>query len=197
MIKIFNKNLGWTLLILIVVLLLINTYNFNQPVGKIVTNPFPNQTGNLSIISNPSFANIYLDNVFRGVTPRTLNNLNQGIHSIKLTRSGYNDYIRSIPIAGGRTVYLYANLTPINQVGSLYITSTPSSASIYVDSLYKGLTPKLITNLTVGYHNLRLTKLYYRDYSTLVNISINTTKYLNVNLTYLGNQTNNTLYYRY
>ena len=50
--------------------------------------------------------------------------------------------------------------------GSLYVTSNPSSAYLYVDSAYKGLTPALVTNLNIGSHSVKLTKSGYNNYST-------------------------------
>jgi len=54
--------------------------------------------------------------------------------------------------------------------GTLSISSTPSSAYIYLDGIYKGLTPRNITNMTSGNYTLKLTKYRYYDYKAIVNI---------------------------
>lgn len=70
--------------------------------------------------------------------------------------------------------------------GSLYVTSTPSAAKIYVDNVYKGTTPRTVSNLIVGNHNVRVTKVGYSDYSTVVNIQSGPRFNLAVTLTPLG-----------
>ena len=52
----------------------------------------------------------------------------------------------------------------------MYVTSNPSSAYIYVDNVYKGLTPKNITNITSGNHTIKLAKSGYNPYTTIRNI---------------------------
>ncbi len=54
--------------------------------------------------------------------------------------------------------------------GSLSITSSPSSAYVYLDGSYKGLTPRNITNLSSGNYTLKLVKSGYLDYKKIVNI---------------------------
>ena len=82
----------------------------------------------------------------------------------------------------------YPNLTiPItnqtNQTtGSLYVTSTPANASLYVDSVYKGVTPYTVSNLTLGNHNVVLTRMGYNNYSTTKTI-VAGSNILNVSLT--------------
>ncbi len=54
--------------------------------------------------------------------------------------------------------------------GTLSVSSYPSYAYIYVDNVYKGITPKSITNLTAGNYTLTLFKPGYITYSKTVNI---------------------------
>ncbi|MBI2449227.1 PEGA domain-containing protein [Candidatus Pacearchaeota archaeon] len=54
--------------------------------------------------------------------------------------------------------------------GALYITSSPSSASIYLDNIYRGYTPKDIKELIEGNYDLRLTKYGYQDYKSILQI---------------------------
>ena len=54
--------------------------------------------------------------------------------------------------------------------GTLSITTSPSSAYVYIDGYYKGLTPRNITNITAGNYTLRLTKYGYQDYKTTLKI---------------------------
>jgi len=69
--------------------------------------------GSISISSNPSGANIYLDGTFKGTTPTTLSNVPTGSHVIKITKSGYNDISKSVTVSSSQTTYISENLENI------------------------------------------------------------------------------------
>src|SRR3989338_787780 len=98
-------------------------------------------------------------------------------------------YIRSEP--GFRRGFLLLNGLENNmtsccsvttQTGSLNVTSTPISASVYVDGYYKGLTPLTISNLSIGNHTVRVAKSVYSSYQVTRYIYAGT-NYIDVNLT--------------
>ena len=49
--------------------------------------------------------------------------------------------------------------------GSIYVQSTPSGAKINIDRIYKGTAPITISDVSVGYHTIKLTKSGYKDYT--------------------------------
>ena len=53
-----------------------------------------------------------------------------------------------------------------NQTGTIYATSTPSGAYIYINNTYKGTTPKTISGLTIGTKQVKFRKNNYNDYLT-------------------------------
>jgi hypothetical protein len=60
--------------------------------------------------------------------------------------------------------------------GTLYVQSSPSGASIYVDSTYMGKTATTLYNITPGSHTIHLLNSGYNDWSdTITVISGNTT----------------------
>ncbi len=67
-------------------------------------------------------------------------------------------------------------------IGNLNVISIPSSASLYVDSIYKGLTPMLVSNLIAGNHSIKLTKSGYNNYTTTRYIYAGQTTSLNIAL---------------
>ena len=75
------------------------------------------KTGHVSIYSDPPNAIIEVDGGYRGTTPRTVPVL-VGYHTIKLTKSGYEDYIKEIYISAGRTVQMSEKLAPITTLKS-------------------------------------------------------------------------------
>jgi len=153
------------------------------------------QTGSLSVNSAPSGAIAYLDNVFKGTTPLTITGVSAGYHSVKLTKSGYYDYLANVYVPPKRTAVLNAILTPIipiNNTGSLFVSSTPSAAPLFVDNVFKGLTPITVSGLSAGSHSVKVSKTGYFDFVTTVSISAGLTTTLSVVLTPITNQTNAT-----
>lgn len=64
----------------------------------------------ISIASSPSYAYIYLDNTYKGLTPRTITNLTAGNYSLKITKSGYYDYKTIANIQSGKVTTISATL---------------------------------------------------------------------------------------
>jgi hypothetical protein len=56
-------------------------------------------------------------------------------------------------------------------VGSIDISSSPTGASIYVDSAYMGTTPDSVEDLDIGSHKVILKKTGYTDWGKLVKVT--------------------------
>ena len=65
--------------------------------------------GTLKIESVPGIANVYIDGVYKGETPSsgylTISNLSAGDHNLKVTKTGYTDWIGVVTIPSGSTQY--------------------------------------------------------------------------------------------
>jgi hypothetical protein len=76
----------------------------------------PIGTGTLKIESNPSGAKVYIDGEYKGETPLsgylTISNLTAGDHTLKVTKSGYKDWIGTVTIPSGGTKYEAVILEP-------------------------------------------------------------------------------------
>lgn len=119
------------------------------------------QTGSIKVSSNPSGASVYLDGAFKGTTPIILSNVPVGSHTIKLTKSGYNDASKTVSVSVGKTTFVFESLTA--QAGTLKISSTPSGADVYVDGVYRGVTPLSLQGIPVGFHRVVVKKFGYSD----------------------------------
>ena len=71
--------------------------------SKISVTPPPPSYGFLSVDSDPSGANVYVDNKNIGKTPINSYQLESGLHTIKLSLDGYNDYISNVTISSNST----------------------------------------------------------------------------------------------
>jgi hypothetical protein len=105
-----------------------------------------------------------------------------GPHSIKLTKYGYFDVIKTVSVSVGETLHLHENLTGY---GSLSISSDPSGAIAYLDSDYMGETPLNISKVVEGWHSTKLTKSGYNDVEELIHVSAGMTTSVNETLSVL------------
>lgn len=64
-----------------------------------------------------------------------------------------------------------ANITPATDTGSLSVSSTPSGASVYLDSVLVGNTPYIIDSVPAGSHMVELKMQGYVPYAETVVIS--------------------------
>ena len=94
----------------------------------IVATP-PSGFGTLVVRTSPDTAKLYVDGVFRGYTPRSLNLL-PGFHDVLIRKTGYQDYTaRVFLVAGGtRTLeVVLAPTSPVNQPPVAQFTFSPAS----------------------------------------------------------------------
>ena len=131
------------------------------------------ETGSIHISSSHSGADVYVDGEYKHTMPAytysTGFGLPVGYHTIKLTKSGCNDWETTIYINANEYVEVSATLTP--EPGSISISSVPAGASIYLDGEFKGTTPKTISDVSVGYHTIELNKEDYQSWSTSVYVT--------------------------
>ncbi len=127
--------------------------------------PLSTGAGALYIASMPVDADVTLDGQAQNVkTPINITNLPAGSHTVKLTKTGYQDFTQTVTITAGTTAYLSATLTVLPGIGTAEISSTPAGARVYVDNAdAQRVTPAVITNLSSGDHAYRLVLSGYRD----------------------------------
>ncbi|MDD1684783.1 MAG: PEGA domain-containing protein [Methanoregula sp.] len=156
------------------------------------------QSGTLALTTTPPNANIFIDNVFKGVTPLTLSDTPSGYHLIRITLPEYDDYTTSATVEPGKTVIIQAGLeksrmnttpatlpattVPVQQNGSIAITSVPSGASVILDGQNSGITPVIITDVLPGNHVLSLSYPGYLFYNQTISVGSEKTAAVNANL---------------
>jgi hypothetical protein len=141
------------------------------------------KTGSISVTSSPSGASVYLDGSPKGTTPKTITGVSAGPYTIKLSKSGYNDYTRTRSVKAGKRIKINANLISVGpKTGSIYVTSSPSAASVYLDGYYKCTTPKTITGVSAGDHTIKLSQIWYKNYTRTISVKAGETISINANL---------------
>ena len=92
--------------------------NANTYVPVVMTRIGPSPTpvptaGAINVVSTPAGAEILIDNIFRGYTPATITEIDPGVHQIRLTYTGYNDYSGTVNVVSGQTTPLAIGMTPV------------------------------------------------------------------------------------
>ena len=88
------------------------------------------QEGKISCSSTPSGADIYYDNKLQSAkTPIVLTGISPGIHTIRLSLSGYKDYIKDVGVTAGQTANVSATLEAVSQNTTLTLNQ-PTKTTI-------------------------------------------------------------------
>lgn len=91
--------------------------NAVTPINAVLTPTGPSPTpvpatGGFEIVSTPSGAEVYVDNLFKGYTPATLTGIPAGQHSITLKYTNYVDYTTTASVTAGQTTPLAISMQP-------------------------------------------------------------------------------------
>jgi hypothetical protein len=176
--------------------------NVNHLIGEPTPAPTP-AYGSITVTSSPAGADIYIDNVYKGLSPAVFDAVPNGNHVVLIKLDGYQDLLRSVTVtANNQSVHaqLYqqdtalvttsstgqtpatgtgspAPTAPVHApgYGSLSITTSPPGALVYVDGTMMGVTPTTIPMLTEGPHSISLIMDGYQDLKTTITINAGTT----------------------
>jgi hypothetical protein len=87
-------------------------YDILANLAPVVPGPTPGINGHFTIRSSPEGANIFIDNLYRGLTPLTLVDIPAGSHSILLRLNGYQDWQSSVNVNAGSSTDVSGTLAP-------------------------------------------------------------------------------------
>jgi hypothetical protein len=73
----------------------------------------PPPVATAEITSTPSGANVYINNVFTGITPLTFQNVNPGTYSVEIRLDGYTPYSTTGQVVAGQNIRIAASLAPV------------------------------------------------------------------------------------
>ncbi|HLD84002.1 MAG TPA: PEGA domain-containing protein [archaeon] len=120
---------------------------------NVMLSALPNFKGNLSFITSPAGAAVYVDRAFRGSSPVTVYNLTVGNYTVSVMKLGYTDLNFRTEVFKGITGILNLTLTlmPPPTNGTLIVSSIPTGATVYVNSLNAGLTTLNVSLLSGNY----------------------------------------------
>ena len=127
---------------------------------------------NVYIDSVPQGVNLYVDGRYYGITPKTIDDLMPGDHTVRLSVSGYEEKTETISIVRDQDAPFTITLQPLTGqpgTGTIKVVSSPGGADIYLDSVFQNkVTPDTITGVLPGSHRVLVRLAGYEDSSTNV-----------------------------
>jgi eukaryotic-like serine/threonine-protein kinase len=130
------------------------------------------QSGGLKITSNPSGANVWLNQEFVGTTPYEISELAVGSYRVLMRKKGFADYNQSVTITSNKTSTISRNLSP---VGKLVVSSEPSGAEVLINGKTVGKTSHTIEQLEAGEHKLTIRKEGFKPFTLTIKIEADKT----------------------
>ncbi len=138
----------------------------------------PSTSGSVDVVSYPAGASVYLDGAYSGQTnpwdALDMPGVAPGEHDIALSLGGYYDYVTTVTVTAGRATSVVATLKDMpgaNPSGQVAAVSSPSGAMVYLDSVYRGLTPLTMVTVSTGAHTLLIRSSGYQDWATSVQVT--------------------------
>ena len=126
--------------------------------------------GQVTIQTDPSGGDLYVDGNARGVTPLTVNNLFPGRHEILIQKAGYEDYHDVVSVVTDITTGYTEYLVPLPGSGFLSVTSSPEEANVRIDGREAGKTPTTLQRIGAGNHTVEIYQNGYWNYTGIVDV---------------------------
>jgi hypothetical protein len=149
--------------------------------------------GYYSISSVPSGGSVNFDGSYKGTTPLTVQVASEGTpgHTVSISLPGYETWSTSLSgnPSDGQTIPVNAYLTPVQNYGSISVTSTPSGATAVLDSGSSQITPCTFTGVNAGSHTIYASKSGYTSVSRTVTVSAGSTAQVSLTLNQVAPET--------
>ena len=151
------------------------------PPGKqVVASP---SLAEVSIQSDPSGSEVWLNGTFKGRTPLQLSKITPGTHHIDIRQEGYETYLRDIHLEAGKNQRITAQMA--RYTGELSVTKDPPSAKVYLNGKKmnsQDLPEVKIDSLPAGKYLVEVTSPGYKSHQQSVEIQHNEITALNARL---------------
>lgn len=120
--------------------------------------------------SYPSGAEVYLDNVYIGYTNISGYSVGSGSRTVLMQLDGYDDQTRYILVNSSLSTVTTTFVSSVVN-GSIYVTSSPSYADVYLLANYTGTSPLTLYNVTPGTYSVLFSKYGYENWTGTVTVT--------------------------
>ncbi len=138
---------------------------------SLVSAALVNLTSSVSFSSVPAGAAVYVDGVNTGTTNTSPISVGYGSHTLLMRLAGYTDWSQNV-IFNTSTLAVSASLTNTPLVnGSIYFSSSPSGASVYLNNTLVGTTAFTLYNVTPGDYRVLMEESGYHPYTDTITVT--------------------------
>ena len=130
--------------------------------------PLLDLTGSFTLYSSPK-ATWFLDGAEMGQTPVTGKKLEVGSHFVRLKAAGYKEWTKNFVIKENSPVKNDVTLVELGK-GTLTVNAVPW-ATIYLDGVERGKTPKVLKNVYEGTHELKLINPGFKEHVETIKLA--------------------------
>jgi len=124
--------------------------------------------GSLVVKSLPAGAKVFVDGKEKGVTPLDLENVEKGLHIVKVNKNCFSVVERKVNITASKKTKIDVHLESL--CGSLVVKSLPAGAKVFVDGKEKGVTPLRLDNVRKGNISIKLIKKGFETESKIITV---------------------------
>jgi hypothetical protein len=126
-------------------------------------------TSEVSFYSVPDEATVYVDGTMKGYTNNTFT-LDYGSREIVLVLDNYENWTTTLTVDSS-IQNLTAEMTTTEVNGSLYFTSSPSNAEVYIEDEYYGTTSLTVSDLEPGSYDVLIYRYGYTNWTDTVTVT--------------------------
>jgi len=126
-------------------------------------------SGTLLVQSVPSGATLYVDGRNEGITPKSIDRIEEGEREITLELPGFRPYKRKVLITPKQVARVDATLTALP--GGLSIATLPSGARVYINGELQGAAPVNLEDVAPGAYNVRVELRGHADIERVVQVT--------------------------
>ncbi len=138
----------------------------------------PPQAGSMDFNAIPDGTSVVVNNIYKGMTPLTVSDLNPGTYNVTFSHFGYAALSMPVSVKAGSVSEVNATLVLLT--GSLFVNTTPDGARLTLDGSAAGISPATLPNITQGNHLLNVTKEGFVTQSIPVQITTDQTTKVDV-----------------
>ncbi len=141
------------------------------------------QTGKIKFKVKPYGSVVYINGApkIKVDKDETIMPLRVGEYSVKIEKKSYKSVTRKVRVQYNAMAEVNVALVEVD--GAVFVSSTPSGASVYLDGAEIGVSPVKKANVSSGLHKIRVKKAGYRTYEKEITVYPNKTKTLAAVLT--------------
>ncbi|MEA3385842.1 MAG: PEGA domain-containing protein, partial [Thermodesulfobacteriota bacterium] len=124
--------------------------------------------GSLVVKGLPGGATVFVDGKEKGVTPLNLENVEKGLHVVKVSQNCFSVVEKKVDITASKKTEIDVHLESL--CGSLVVKSLPGGATVFVDGKEKGVTPLRLDNIRKGNISVKLIKKGFETESKIITV---------------------------